>query len=263
MAITSASQLIGAAKQAINYVRTGARTTVAAGWFTVFDGAGSPGSGTLAGANTTTGVVPDDTVAGFPTISAFGGGNIGYLAQVDFGNSVACRIRIYDLLWKAGAYAFNASTTGQTPTSYAARIPNADYTDCEIWLEQVTAGTGVQSVAVTYTNELGVAGRATGTIVTGTNTVGRMFRLPLQAGDKGVQGITGVVGSVATVGTFNILVMRPLWSGRVRVNNDGDIHGPDKTMMKQIFDTSAIYPIIAADSTTSGVYEIEMTIANG
>ena len=263
MAITSGSQLTGAAKQALNYVRTGARTTVLAGWFTLFDVAGSPGSGVLAGTSTTTGVVPDDTVAGFPTINTFGGGNIGYLSQVDFGNSVASRIKLYDLLWKAGAYAFNASTTGQTPTSYAARVPNADYTDCEIWLEQVTAGTGVQSVAVTYTNEAGTTGRTTGVVVTGTNTIGRMFRLPFQAGDKGVQGITGVVGSVATAGTFNILVMRPLWTGRVRAANDGDIHGPDKTMMRQVYDTSAIYPIIASDSTISGVYELELTIANG
>jgi hypothetical protein len=43
-----------------------------------------------------------------------------------------------------------------------------------------------------------------------------MWQLPLQAGDTGVQGVTGVVGTVATAGTFNILVLRPLWSGRCR-----------------------------------------------
>lgn len=264
MAITTLDGYIGSAKQPLSFVKTTSRTAVAASWFSVFDLAGNPGAGVLAGTSTTTGVVPTDATAGCPTINAFGGGATGYLAQVDFGSSVACRLKLFDLLWKGGAYAFNASTTGNTPTSFSSRVPGGtDFTDTQIWLEQVTAGTGVQNVAVTYTNQSGTTGRSTGTVATAANIVGRMWQLPLQAGDTGVQGVTGVVGSVATAGTFNILVLRPLWSGRVKIANDGDVHDFAKTGSPVVYADSALFVAVSADSTATGIPELAFVIANG
>jgi hypothetical protein len=171
---------------------------------------------------------------------------------------------LFDLLWKGGAYAFNASTTGQTPASYSARVPNGtDFTNTEIWLEQVTAGTLVQNVNVTYINQSGTAGRSTGTAATAVNIVGRMWQLPLQAGDSGVQGVTGVVGSVASAGTFNILVLRPLWVGRVIVANAGDIHDYLRVGMPAITAEAALGIAVLADSTATGLPEMMVTIANG
>jgi hypothetical protein len=92
--------------------------------------------------------------------------------------------------------------------------------------------------------------------------LGRMMQLPLQAGDTGLQGVTGVVGTVATVGTFNILVMRPLWSGRVNIANAGDIHDLAKTGMPVLYADSALFMAIAADSTATGIPDIELVIAN-
>ncbi|MFW9777194.1 hypothetical protein, partial [Brucella melitensis] len=75
----------------------------------------------------------------------------GYISRIEASCTVACRVQLYDVLWKAGAYAFNVSTSGNTPTSFSSRIPGGtDYTGLELWYEQVTAGTLVQSVAVTY-----------------------------------------------------------------------------------------------------------------
>ena len=68
------------------------------------------------------GVVPKDATGGCPNIVDFAGGATGYLAKVDFVNTVACRVRIFDLLWKGGAYAFNASTSGNTPTTSPAMV---------------------------------------------------------------------------------------------------------------------------------------------
>ena len=264
MAITTLDALIGSAKQRIMINKFGTRTTVAAQWSSVIDISGSPGAGVLAGTSTTTGVVPTDATAGMPIINAFTGGAKGYLAAIQFGNTVSCRFRLVDVLWKGGAYAFNASTTGQTPTSYASRVPGGtDFAGTEIWLEQVTAGTGIQNVNVTYNNELGTTSRSTGTVATSTNIVGRLFRLPLQAGDEGVQGITGVVGSVATVGTFNILVVRQLWTGRINTANDGNEHSIEDTGMPEVFADSALQMFIAADSTAIGVPELDLVIANG
>lgn len=264
MAITTFDGFVGSAKQYVSLAKSASRTAVASSWFSVFDLAGNPGAGVLAGTSTTTGVVPTDATAGCPVIDAFGGGATGYLAQVDFGSSVACRVKLFDLLWKGGAYAFNASTTGQSPTSFSSRVPGGtDFDNTQIWYEQVTAGTLVQNVAVTY-NDQGGASSTTGTVAApAAMTVGRMFQLPLASGDTGVQGVTGVVGTVASAGTFNILVMRPIWSGRCRIINDGDVHDLAKTGMPVIYADSALVMAVAPDSTSTGVPELEFVIANG
>lgn len=267
MAITTRDQLIAAAAnvQELTWFKSASRTTVAAQWFSMFDLAGNPGAGVLAGTSVAAGVVPTDVTAGCPTINAFGGSNTGYISSVDFGSSVAGRIRLYDLLWKGGAYTFSAAQALSAQPSYASRVPGGtDFKGTQIWLECVTAFTGSQSIAITYTNQDGVTGRTTGTVATGVApTVGRMFQMPLQTGDTGVQKIESVTSTVATVGTFNVLVMRRLWSGRVRIINDGDTHGPDKTNLTQVFADSALYAIVATDSTSSGVPELSVGIVNG
>lgn len=264
MAITSFDPgLIAAAKQYLGWVRTGVRTTVAAGWFGMLDLAGNPGAGTLAGSNTANGVVPSDLTAGFNIIDAFGGGATGYLAQVEFGNTVASRLRMSDMLFKAGAFAFNANAALTAQPSYAARLPATNYAEAVIWVEAVTAFTGNPTFTITYTNQAGTAGRIA-TLAAGlAPTIGRRLMIPLQAGDAGVQKIDNVQCTVATVGTFNVLVLRQIWGGRVRLANDGDVHGPDKTLLAVVFADSALDIMISADSTSSGVPELEYVIANG
>lgn len=274
MAITSLDGFLAAAKQYVSYIKTPGRTTVATGWFSLFDLAGNPGAGTLAGSSTTAGVVPTDATTGCPTISAFGVGNTGYLVQVDFGNTVASRIKILDMVWKGGAYGFAAATTTVTaPPSYASRMPGGDYGDTQIWIEVSTAFvTGTAwNVQVTYTNQSGTTGRTTvafGTaLAAAALTLGRMYQLPLQAGDTGVQKIESVIvtngGTAMTAGAFNVLVMRPIWSGRCRIANDGDVHDLTKTGMPQVFEDSALVVIVSADSTAVGIPELEFVIANG
>lgn len=264
MAITTFDQYIAAARQNVRIVKTATRVTVANGWFSLIDIAGEPGAGVLAGTSTANGVVPTDATAGMPVINAFGGGATGYLGRVEFASTVACRIRIYDLLFKCGAYAFNANTALGSQPSFAGRVPGTDYSGLEIWAEQVTAATGNQAVTVTYTNEAGTGSRSTGAVGIGAApTVGRMWQLPLQAGDKGVQLITNVQGTVASAGTFNVLVLRPLWTGRVPIANMGDIHDLAKTGFPQVYTDSALQIMVAADSTSSGLPELSMLIANG
>lgn len=265
MTIASLDQLIAAASQRVSYCKTASRASIAAIPFSVFDQAGNPSAGTLAMANTANGIVPTDALAGYPLINAFGGGNTGYLAGVQFGSSVACRFTLFDCLFSAGAYAFNANVTLASQPSYSSRVlGGTDFTNTEIWIETVAAFTGNQSIAVTYTNQDGVAGRTTGTIATGVApTIGRMLQLPLQAGDSGVQKIESVVSSVATVGTFNVHVMRRLWTGRCRVANDGDAHDMLKTGLVQLFDNSALRIVVNADSTATGIPELQLEIVNG
>lgn len=261
MAIQTLDQYIAANKQLIPIVRTASRTAVANIPFSVFDLAGLPGAGTLAGTSTTSGVVPTDATAGCPSIY----NNTGsyYLTRVDFSSSIPCRIHIFDLLFKAGAYAFNANTALSSQPSFVSRLPNSSYIGLEMWVETVTAFTGNPSFTITYTNQNGTAGRSTGTVASGAAmTVGRMLRLPLQSGDSGVQLIENVQCTVATAGTFNILILRKLWQGRVGSNNVQDIHGIDKTGMPIIYPDSALFQIIQPDSTSTGAPDMLLEISS-
>jgi hypothetical protein len=265
MAITTLDGIIAAPKQTVLMRKTTVRTSVAASWFSTIDVAGSPGAGVLAGTSTTAGVVPTDATAGCPPINAFSGVNKGYISAVEFSNYVACRIRVYDLLFKAGAYAFNANTALTGQPSYAGRVPGADYSGLEIWVEQVTASTLNQAVNVSYVNQNASGGtRTTGAVGIGSvPTVGRMWQLPLQSGDTGVQQITNVTGTVASAGTFNVLVLRPLWTGRVRSANDGDTHDFLKTGLPEVFADSALFVAISPESTTTGGHDLMIDVING
>jgi len=265
MSITTLDGLIAAPKQRVQYFKSASRTSVAAFPFSMFDLAGQPGAGVLAGANTANGVKPDDSVAGFPIINAFGGAARGYISKVEFANTVAGWLDLYDCLFKAGAYAFNASVALTSQPAYSSRIPSGtDYTGLQIWVEQVTAATLNQAVNVTYTNQAGTTGKTTGaTGIGAAPTVGRMWQLPLAAGDSGVQKIENVVGSVASAGTFNVLVLRPLWSGRVNLVNAGDVHDMLKTGLVEVWTDSALFPVFSADSTSTGIPELMIEIANG
>ena len=125
MAITTLDGLIASTKQRVRWTKTATRTTVANGWFSLHDIAGQPGAGTLAGSSTTAGVVPTDATAGYPLLNAFGGGASGDLGRVAFGNTVACRIAVFDRLFLAGAYAFNANTALTAQPSFSSSEPNA------------------------------------------------------------------------------------------------------------------------------------------
>lgn len=242
-------------------MKTGTRTLVAAMPYTVFDIAGSPGAGVLNVGNTANGLVPTDAVAGYPIIGSFSG-NSGYLAKIDFGSSVACCFDLFDRLFVAGAYAFNADTALTSQPSYAGRVIDANYTGLQLWVEAVTAFTGVANIQINYLDQDGNAGD-TGVVATLALPIGRCYQIPLAAGDNGIQQITRVRCTVATVGTFNVMVLRSLWFGRVMTANGGDIHDLLKTGFPRIFEDSALYVLLYADATAVGLPDISMQIAMG
>lgn len=268
MAILTPADYQAARKQRAVLNKTASITAVAAQMFDNIAQAGNPGAGTLAGGSTTTGVVPTDATAGYPIINAFDAGAQGYLTNLEVWSPVAMNLCIYDVLWKAGAYAYNVSTSGNSPTSYASRLPfleddvTRNYNGLELWVEAVTAFTGNLSANITYNDENGVSS-STGVISTGAALiVGRMFQMPLASGDSGIQGVTGVVGSVATAGTFNILVMRPLAKIRIPAANYfqklnlWDLGAPE------IFADSALYAFPQPDSTATSTPQVTFEIAS-
>jgi hypothetical protein len=261
MAIASFDDWIASVKQTVIYFRNGTRTSVAALWFVIRDLTGNPGVGTLAGSSTTAGVVPTDATAGHPAINDFAGGATGYLTQMEFGSTVACRLMLADMLWIGGAYSYNSAVTLSSQPSYASRLPNGSYNGLEMWVEVVTAFTGNPTITITYTNQAGTAGQSTSISATAP-TLGRFIQVPLAAGDSGIQKIESVTGTVATAGTFNVVILRPLWTGRVAATNSGDVHGLDKTGMPIVFQDSALVAYVNADSTSTGVPELRFEIAS-
>jgi hypothetical protein len=261
MAIASLNDYIAALKQRLTWMKNASRTTVAGIPFTIFDLAGNPGAGALAIGNTANGVVPTDAVAGYPVIGTFGGA-IGYLSKVEFGCSVACRLTIFDRVFAAGAYAYNADVTLASQPSYLGRLPSSDYKNLELWVEAVTAFTGTPSVEINYLDQDGGAGD-TGVFSCGAAlTLGRCCQIPLASGDAGIQRVDRVRGTVATVGTFNVMALRRLWSGRVPSVAAGDVHDLLRTGLPRVYEDSALYIFITADSTSSGIPEITIEVAS-
>lgn len=278
MGLSSVDQYIAGAKQRIPLVKTASRTSVAIIPFSVFDLAGNPGAGTLAGTLNTQGVVPTDITAGCPLINAFLPGNKGYLTRVEYYSSVLAQLYIYDMLFKAGTYAFTAGTTTlSSQPAISGRCP--DYPGSgivfgngnEIWVEVSTAfttGTAWQ-IQVTYTNSAGTGSR-TSIISAAQNaaalTQGKMFQLALQAGDSGVQKIDSVIvtngGTAMTAGAVNVLIMRRLWSNRVPVANSGGIDDLLKTGAPELYETSALVAVVQADGTSTGLPNLNIEITN-
>lgn len=276
MAITSLNDYITSAKQRIPLVKTATRTSVALTPFSIFDLAGNPGAGVLAGTNTTNGVKPDDSTAGCPTINFSTG--VGYLTKVESYSTVLSRISLYDMLFKAGAYAFTGQTNSLTSQpAISSRCP--DYPGSgsvfgngnEIWIEVTTAfatGTAWQ-IQATYTNSAGTTGR-TGIIsaaqAAAALTQGKMFQLALQAGDSGVQKIESLIvtngGTAMTAGNFNVLILRRLWTNRIKLANDSVIDDLLKTGMPIVYQDSALIGVITADSTSTGLPDLVLEIAN-
>jgi len=261
MAITALDGYIASVKQNITWFKTASIAAVAAIPFTNFHLAGVPGAGVLNVGNTANGIVPTDAIAGYPVINGIGG--IGYLGKIDFGWTVIGRLHLYDCLFSAGAYAFNANITLASQPSYAGRVPGLDYKGLELWLETVTAFTGSQSIQINYLDQDGNAGD-TDVIATGVApTLGRMFRVPLASGDNGIQQLVQVRSTVSTVGTFNVHIMRPLWTGRVVIANYGGTHDFLKTGLKRIYADSALRVVVQPDSTATALPQLYMEICDG
>lgn len=266
MGILSPAEYMAAPKDLVLYSKTATTAVVANMWCSVFAAAGSPGAGTLAIGNTASGIVPVQGQAGYPTLQAFGAGSEGHLTRVSFQNTVVCRMSLFDRVFAAGAYAFNADVTLSAPPAFTARVPNGgtNFSNLQIWVEQVTAATGNQAVNVFYRNQAGTTGRQTGAIGVGAApAVARCWQLPLQAGDSGVQNLERIVGSVATAGTFNVMVLRLLWTGFVMVAGSGDVHDLFRTGMPWMVRDSALYLLVNPVPTNSGTPMIEIEVANG
>ena len=111
-------------------------------------------------------------------------------------------MRLVDCVFKAGAYAFNVSQALSSQPSWSARAPGGSYIGFEIWIEAVTAFTGIPTIAITYTNQDGTAGRTTGAISRRGVDSGRLFRNAAAGGRHWGSENRSVTATIASAGTF-------------------------------------------------------------
>ncbi len=273
MAITTYEQWKDAKRHPpLIYHKPSAFTTLAGVPYTMIARAGDPAAGTVSAGNTG-GIVPTDATAGFPTIHPFGAGNTGYLESITFSSSVACQLVLYDLIFRAGGYNLTTLTTFNlgSPPSYLSRLPNGSYKGLEVFgaISNNVSAENV-SVPISYTDENAVSGNSAviaggGSVANFTST--RMFPYQLNANfdGKGISELDSVTiaGTAATTGQVNIYIMRRLWQGSIEIPGEVYHDSFDVSAMPIIYDTSALFPVVIPNGTSTGVPHITMQIAEG
>ena len=177
-----------------------------------------------------------------------------YLSDAVVCSSQTGTLMVYDRLGHIGAISL-ASTGNKTVSSSA--LPRSmgtnDLCNVEAWVEVdvATATTAVVLSMNSYTNQAGTAARAGGSITfpaTATN-VGYMAKLPLQAGDKGVQAVSTInVATAASAGECNVVLLRPLAYIPIAVAN---VATPiELTQLPRVYDGSSLFLAFLATGTS-------------
>lgn len=261
MSILSVDDYWASKRQRLTLNKTASITATAFNQTQNLHAAGNPGGGTLAGTSVAAGVIQTDALAGYPIISAFDDGASGFLTRVEAQAPVAMDVLIADILWKGGAYPFNAAQAVTSP-SWAGRVPGGtDFSGLELWVEAVTAFTGVPAVTVQYTDQGGDAGTTGAVAAPAALGIARQYQLRLASGDNGLQSITNVGCGNATVGTFNLLVVRPLLRFRLAAN-EVKVFDFMQTGAPEVFADSALQALITPDSTATSTPYVALEVAS-
>ena len=169
------------------------------------------------GAVPTTGSIPTRTTQGAIPFTPATGGRDKYLINTSITPFITGVYLLYDRLFHEGgldATSTAAQTVQGSPatpalTRYTGGTGNIAY--YEIYTQ---IGATSRTLTMTYTNQAGTGSR-TSTInigATGFREVTRMQRIPLAAGDSGIQSIQEIQLSLSTgtVGNFGITIAQPL-----------------------------------------------------
>lgn len=171
-----------------------------------------------------------------------------------------------------GFYGFiDESVTDEQPLDNTQAITR--YTDgagVHLMPVVVAGHTGGQPFTVSYTNQNGVAGRTTQSVVMGTQLVnGTILHsmqagasypdsgpfLPLQAGDSGVRSVQSVtIGGVGDVGLFALVMVKPLGTFALRgIDAPTEVdYLTDMAALPQIVDDAYLNFVALPNGTLSG-----------
>ena len=233
-------------------------------WYAGYKDAGFPGVWTI-GTPGLTGRTTDGTSttdAGciyFPDASA---GLATYLDRVDLSATALQSYYFMDVVWVNTGLVVT-TTTAQTINSVA--FPARDNNGTSngegymIGLISTAANTNaavISNSTVSYTNELGTAGRTAtlqavvGYQIPATPVIGTVVWFQLQAGDAGVRSIQSItLGTSLVTGSLSMIVARPITSVPVSVINQ--IFSNNNPV--RVYDDSCILPFFQAQNGGTSV----------
>lgn len=169
------------------------------------------------GAVPTSGAIPALTTQGAIPFTAPGGSRDKHLIGASITPTVGGVFLLYDRLFNIGGLS-GTSTADQSiqssPASPALTRNTGGAGNIAFYEIYTIIGTTSTTLTMTYTNQAGTGSR-TSTInigATGFREVTRMQRIPLAAGDSGIQAIEKVklTATTGTAGNFGITIAQPL-----------------------------------------------------
>lgn len=203
---------------------------------------------------------------GFPIWPA-DGTKTAYIGRYGLTGAAACTVHVYDLLYAATGFSGN-SGTAQAITSPAS-LPTRNVTgvNAEIWIGCSGAiGGTAHNVTVQYTNQAGTSGRNTiSTAGIQSMPANRMYQVPLQDGDKGVQTVQGLTLSTATgtAGNLWVMVMERICSIALPIINVGNTLDFAALGLPVVADEACLLFAHQATGTSTGILMGQMDIIHG
>jgi hypothetical protein len=174
---------------------------------------GMPASGAVP----TSGVIPDRTTTGAIPFTAPGGSRDKHLIGASITPIVAGVYLLYDRLFHIGGLSGTSTSAQQIqddPASPALTRNTGGAGNMAFYEIYTIIGATGTTLTMTYTNQAGTGSRTSTMNIgaTGFREVTRMQRIPLAAGDSGIQAIEQIqlTATTGTLGNFGITIAQPL-----------------------------------------------------
>ena len=207
-----------------------------------------------------------EQTAGFPKWSA-GSGTQTYIGRVGATFATAGTIHIYGLLWACSGFVANVTTAQSVVNFSGMPTRNSTGEGCEIWIGCSSAtGATASNVTVQYTNSKGTSGRNTVSTAHITSMpVNRMYQVPLQSGDTGVQSIQSITfsASTATAGNVWVYILDRYASISSPVANISQTADAISLGMPALYDESCMLFVHQGSTTASGIIMGNLSIIQG
>lgn len=191
----------------------------------------------------------------------------------------AVTIEVHDRLAHMGGLVGNVATaqnvlldisTMLASNNMAARIGDANYSDIQWWLEWYTdTGSTVATVTPTATFNDGTSAALTGFSLAATRRASLMVPLngliPAAQSGKYIRGISSLILSISTgtAGSFGVTATRPRMEMPLPLANKKELFTWADLGNPEIFNSSCLFPIELASTTSTGTVRGSAKVAHG
>lgn len=198
---------------------------------------------------------------------AAGSGTSTYLGRVAMAGPTAGTFFIYDLLWACSGFVGNSATAQNVASFSGMPSRNSTGANAQLWIGCSSAiGATGHNVTASYTNQAGTSGRTTVSTAGITSMpANRMYQLPLQSGDTGIQALASITLSISsgTAGNLWAMIMTQVSVVPIALPNVAQLLDFTATGMPLINDESCLLFVNQGSTTSSGLVLGQMTILQG